>query len=155
MTAPVRATIDSSDQTFEHLPVKDVEEAVQTEGGDIVRRQVLDDTHLVKHDNLRDEGDGLKPDGEGPSEGPRGPACVKNASSDQSHWNQHLKVRELVAERVIRRAVGHLVLHEVEDERGQRDECDFHGGVINGNEVHEEISIAHQEDDQVDLLRLG
>ena len=49
-----------------HLPVENVEEPVQSEEGDIVRGQVLNDTHLVEHHDLRNEGNCFKPQREAP-----------------------------------------------------------------------------------------
>lgn len=66
-------------------PVEDVEEAVQTEAGDVMAGQVLDDAHFVKHDDLWDEGDSFKPDGERPEPGPGGPSSVQNACQYSGH----------------------------------------------------------------------
>ena len=117
--------------------------------------QVFDDTHLVEHDNLGDEGDGLEPNRERPEPGPGSPTCIQNAGEHSCDRDEHLKVRELVAKGVIGCAVGHLILHQVDDERRSCDEEDLHGGVVNADEVHEEVGVAHEEDDQVDLLRLA
>lgn len=38
------------------LPVEDVEEPVKAKGGDVVAGDVLDEADLIKHNNLRDEG---------------------------------------------------------------------------------------------------
>ena len=65
-----------------HLPVENVEEAVKTKGSDVVTGEVLDDAHLVQHDDLGDEGDRFKPDAEGPGESPRSPSSVEDAGQD-------------------------------------------------------------------------
>ena len=36
-------------------PVEDVEEAVEAEGGNVVRGDVLDDSYLIEHNNLGKE----------------------------------------------------------------------------------------------------
>jgi len=86
--------------------------------------------HLVEHDDLGNEGNGLEPQGETPGEGPWGPASIKNASKHEGNWDQHLEVRELIAKRVIGRAVWHLILHQVNDEGCSRDKEYLHERVI-------------------------
>ena len=44
-----------------YLPIKDVEEAIGAKAGNIVAGEVLDDVHLMEHDDLGDEGDRLQP----------------------------------------------------------------------------------------------
>jgi len=61
-------------------PIEDVEEAVETETGDIVAGEVLYCAHFVEHDDLGDEGDGFEPEGEAPGELPWGPSGVEDAS---------------------------------------------------------------------------
>ena len=138
-----------------HLPVQNVEEAVEAETGDVVAREVLNDAHFVQHDDLGNEGDGLEPQRETPSESPWRPARVQDARQHKSHWDEHLEVRECVAELIIGGAVGDLVLHEVENEGGGGDEKDLHEGVVDRDKVHEEVNVADEEDYQVDFLRLG
>lgn len=41
------------------LPVEDVEEPIEAERSDVVAGDVLDEANLIKHNNLRDEGQGL------------------------------------------------------------------------------------------------
>jgi len=66
-------------------PVENVEEAVKTKGSDVVTGEVLDDAHLVQHDDLGDEGDRFKPDAEGPGESPWSPSSVEDAGQDGGH----------------------------------------------------------------------
>lgn len=121
-----------------HLPVKNVEEAVESEHGDVMTGEVLDDAHLVEHDDLGDEGDGLEPHGETQAEEPHWvPAHVDDARENQSHWDQDLEVRELIAKGVVGRAEGHLILHEVDDESRRRDEKELHQRVVDAHEVPE------------------
>ena len=134
------------------LPVENVEEAVETKGSDVVAGEVLDDAHLVQHNDLWHEGDGFKPDAEGPGESPGGPPRVEDASQDGGHGQEHLEVRELITKRIVGRAVWHLILHKIDDEGCGRDEEDLHARVVNADEVHEQIRVSHQEHDQVDLL---
>lgn len=42
-------------------------------------------------------------------------------------------------------AEGFLVSHEVDDEGGGGDKEDLHEGVVEGDEVHEEVQVPHTE----------
>lgn len=55
-------------------PVKDVEEAVEAECGNVVRGDVFDEADLVEHHYLRDECDCLEPETEAPHEFPGRPS---------------------------------------------------------------------------------
>ena len=46
-------------QKINYLPVENVEEAIESQERNIMRSQVLDNTHLVEHDDLRNECDGF------------------------------------------------------------------------------------------------
>ena len=50
------------------LPVQDVKAAVESEEEDVVRSDVLDIAQFVNHVELREDGEGLEPDAEGPQE---------------------------------------------------------------------------------------
>lgn len=108
----------------------------------------------MQHHNLRHESDGFKPQWETPEEGPGSPAGVKDAGEDESH-GQESPVRELVAEGVICRAEWYLVAHKVNQETRWGDEENLHERVVDWHEVQEEIRVANQEDQQVDLLSLA
>ena len=64
-------------------------------------------------------------------------------------------MRELITKRVIRRAEGHLVPHEVNEQSRRTDEEDLHEGVVDGHEVEQQVRVAHQEHKQIDLLCLA
>ena len=83
-------------------PIENVEESVESECGDIVRRDVFDEPDLVEHDDLWDEGDCLEPETEAPYEFPRRPARVDDCCEDQGSRQEHLQVREVVAQGVVR-----------------------------------------------------
>jgi hypothetical protein len=51
-------------------------------------------------------------------------------------------------------AEGFLVAHEVDDEGGRGDEEDLHEGVVQRDEVHEEVEVPHAKYQQVQLLSL-
>ena len=112
-----------------HLPIQNVEEAVESEAGDIVTGEVLNDTNLVEHDDLGDESYSLQPNRERPTEGPGRPASVQDAGEDKGH-REECPVGELVSERVIGRAEGHLVPHEIDEQRRRANEENFHQSVV-------------------------
>ena len=63
-------------------------------------------------------------------------------------------MRKVVAHGIIGRAVWFFVAHEVNNEHGGRDEKYLHCCVVEGDEVHEQIQVPHQEHDEVYFLRL-
>lgn len=116
-----------------------------------MRSQVLDDSNFVKHDDLGDEGEGLKPQRVTPGEFPRRPAGWANAGEHKGGWQEHHEVRERVGKRVIRHLEWALDSHQVNDECRARDEEDLHACVVQRDEVHEEIHIAKAEHNQIDF----
>ena len=120
-----------------------------------MRSDVLYDSDFVEHDDLRQESERLQPEGERPGQLPSGPPGLNQAREDQSHREQHFQVGEVVAHRVVRRAVWFLEPHEVYDEGSRRDEEHFHEGVVQGDVVHEKVHVSQAENDQVNLLGLA
>ena len=64
-------------------------------------------------------------------------------------------MRELVSKGIICCAERQLVAHKVNYCRRRRNEENLHASVIDADEVHEQVHIAHTEHEQVDLLRLA
>eukprot|EP00354_Favella_ehrenbergii_P003926 CAMPEP_0170457202 /NCGR_PEP_ID=MMETSP0123-20130129/4576_1 /TAXON_ID=182087 /ORGANISM="Favella ehrenbergii, Strain Fehren 1" /LENGTH=184 /DNA_ID=CAMNT_0010720923 /DNA_START=394 /DNA_END=947 /DNA_ORIENTATION=+ len=125
-------------------PIQNVEEAIEAEAGNVVTGEVFNNTHLVQHDDLGDEGDGLEPERVAPHEGPGAPARIQDHSQHQSHRKES-PVRELVTERVISRAKRYLILHQVDEEGGGTNEENLHEGVVDRDEVEEKIAVADHE----------
>ena len=117
-------------------------------------REVLDDAHLVKHYDLGDEGDGFEPKRVAPHESPGAPASVED-DGEYERDGKKCPVRELIAHGVIGRAEGHLVLHQVDEQRSRRNEEEFHESVVDGDEVKEQVRVPNEEDQQVNLLSLA
>jgi len=82
-------------------PVEDVEEAVETEGRHVMRRDVLDNSNLIEHPNLRDEGKRLEPKREAPGQFPRSPARVDNSGEDDGSRREGKKMREVITSLVV------------------------------------------------------
>ena len=59
-----------------YLPIENVEEPIESEERDIMRGEVLNDTHLVEHYDLWYKRYCLKPQGEAPRELPGGPSSI-------------------------------------------------------------------------------
>jgi len=62
-----------------------------------VAREILDDAHFVKHNDLGYESDGLEPHGETPCKCPGFPSRVQYTGRYQSNWNKNLKMGELIS----------------------------------------------------------
>ena len=83
-------------------PVENIEEAVQTERCHVVRRDVFNDSNLVKHPNLWNESERLEPKTEAPAEFPWSPSRVDDRSQNNSSRRKRKPVREVVSLLVIR-----------------------------------------------------
>ena len=146
-------------------PVKDVEESVKAEGRDVVRGDVFNDANFVQHPDLGDEGNGLEPETETPGHLPGRPAGVHDAGAYNCGRDECEQMREIVArfvvgligqkEVVTYGAEGLLVAHQVDDEAGRGNEEYLHRGVVERNEIHEQVHVARDENDQVNFLRLA
>lgn len=53
------------------------------------------------------------------------------------------------------RTEGLLEFHQVNDKGCGADEEDLHEGVVETDEIHEEVQISHTEHDQIQLLSLA
>ena len=93
-------------------PVQDVEESVHAESSHVVRGYVLNNSYLVEHDNLWDEGHGLQPQAEAPLE-LEPPLVVRegmvfclvrgvaNHRQYDGSWDQCFEMGEVITELVI------------------------------------------------------
>jgi hypothetical protein len=149
-----------------------------------VRGNVLNESDLVQHHDLGDEGDGLEPEGVAPHELPGRPPAIDDQRRHEGCGEEYHVVREVVADGIIglqqelmirkksmtnsdrytsRRAgwvrtyrtVGLLVSHQVDYEGGGTDEEDLHEGVVQTDIVHEKVQVPHTEDDQIHFLSLA
>ena len=82
-------------------PVEDVEESVEAEGCHVMRCDVLHNSNLIEHPDLRDEGEGLEPQGETPSQFPRRPARIDNCRKNDGSRRESKKMREVITGLVI------------------------------------------------------
>ena len=84
-----------------YLPIKNVEEPVESEERDIVRSKVLNDTHFVEHYDLWYKRYSLQPQGKAPGELPGCPSSVHHAGKKYCDRQQYFEMRELVPKGVI------------------------------------------------------
>ena len=114
--------------------------------------QVLDDADLLQHNDLGNKRDSLQPQGEGPYDFPGSSSGVAESSQDSSRGQKDFPMRELVAKCVVGGAEGLLGSHKVNNQGSGGDEEDLHEGVVDADEVHEEVHVSHAEDQQIDFL---
>lgn len=141
---PIKITVNF--ESNPDLPVENIEEAVQTQHCHIVTCEIFYNANLLQHNDLRDECQCLKPQRKAPCQFPGSNARMTNSSQYGSSREQNFQVRKLIAKRIVRGAERLLISHEEDDETSRPDEEDLHRGIIDANEVHEEVHVARAED---------
>ena len=66
-----------------------------------MRGNVLNESDLIQHHDLGDEGDGFEPEGVAPHELPGRPTAINDQSRHESSRKQHHVVREVIADGII------------------------------------------------------
>ena len=66
-----------------------------------MRGNVLNESDLIQHHDLGDEGDGFKPEGVAPHELPGRPPAINDQSRHEGSRKQHHVVREVIADGII------------------------------------------------------
>ena len=82
-------------------PVENVEESVESQSCNVMRGNVLNESDLVEHHNLRDKCNGFKPQRVAPHELPSIPAAVYNQSGHKSCGEENFEVREVIAHWIV------------------------------------------------------
>lgn len=108
-------------------PVGDVQGTVDAERKEVVGRDGLSLTGALQHEELRQDGDGLEPDGKGPKDLGEG-VLVGYQNGQNSGPRQQVVHTEGVDIGVVGRFVG--VGHEVDDETLGADEEDLEREVV-------------------------
>jgi len=104
---------------------------------------------LAHHEQLGQDCDGLKVDGEGPEDLHGGELVVQHQSQQRHRGNQ-----ELDPEGVVIAVVGCLELdvHQVDGGGRRGDEEDLHTGIVQRDEVGEQVKVpGHKNDEEKDL----
>lgn len=146
---------DDSDDVVESLvivsvdPVEDVESSVRSEGEEIVRSDGLSLAGFRDHKQLGKDSDGLQVDRESPQDFHRGEFVVQDQGQNRSGTEEKFNPKSVVV-----MIVGGLELeiHEIDGADGGGEEEDFHRGVVEGDEIRDQVQIAGDEDDSEEDL---
>lgn len=145
-----------SEETID--PVNQVHGTVATEAEHVVRGEILDETTgllgvLVDNNELGDNGEGFKVDGESPQDLSKGEVLVPKKSQDGAR-DKNVGEEEGVVFFLIGVGVWALELHQVDDEDGGGDENHFHHTVVQGHEVEKQVQVASDENEGIEELTL-
>lgn len=134
-------------------PREDVEESVRAEGEEVVRRQRVVAVGVLEQEDLGQHGDGLEVLAKGPQDGAHlvQRLTVEEEGEDRA-GDDEVAQAECVVVLVVRGLPWVDVVHEVADVDGRRDEEELHEGVVERDEVVEEVDVAREEDDGVEEL---
>ena len=109
-------------------PVEDVEGAVSAHGSDEISGQIFDFAGLLEHKELREDGDGLGPDGESPENFGDVEFVASKQREHGAGNKEELLMREIVDRTVVRLSYGRgrVEAHEVNEIGSRQDEDDLH-----------------------------
>ena len=133
-------------------PVENVESAVGAEREEIVAGDGLGLAGLGDHEELGQDGDTLQVDGEGPEDLHHAELVVEQHGEERGGAEEEFHAEGVVIA-VIRRL--ELEVHEVDGGGGAGDEEHLHDGVVDADEVGDEIQVAGDEHDQEEDLALA
>ncbi|GMF15745.1 unnamed protein product [Phytophthora fragariaefolia] len=135
-------------------PIEHVAAAVGSEQHDVVAGEVLHLSVALQQDELRDDGDGLEVDGEGPEDLHDLELLVEDERQQRAGQHGELEVQEGVVRLVVRAAEGLLEADDVHDGAREEQEQQLHDGVVHAHEVEEQVHVAGHEHEEEKLLRL-
>ena len=146
---------DDGDDVVEALrvvsvdPVEDVETAVGAESKEIMARDGLRLPGLADHEELGQDGDALQVDGEGPEDLHDAELVVENDSQEHGRSQE-----ELHSEGVVVTVVGgfELEIHQIDGPSRAADEEKLHDGVVETDEVGQQVQISGHEHHQEQSL---
>jgi len=133
-------------------PVEDVESPVGPEGEKVVRGDRFGLSSLADHEQLGQNGDGLQVNGKGPQYFHDVERMI-NHQRNQRRGNQE----KLYSESVMIAVVGGFEFeqHEIDGPVRGSDEEDLHDGVVNRDEVGQQVQVARRENEREQDLRLA
>ena len=117
--------------------------------------QVLDVPDVLQHLQLRNNGHCFQVNAESPDDFKRSELLIEQERKDEARRNQVQDVFERVCLWVVGDFVRLLGLHQVNYVCSGEDEAYFHYGVVEGDEVQEQVYVAAAEHQQVDFLGLA
>lgn len=132
-------------------PVADVEGAVEAEAEDVVCGEVLDLAALLEEVDLRDDGDGLEDDREGP-EDLHGAVAAGEDEAEDERGRDEVPDDKVVARVVVRGA--ELLRDEVDRVARAREEHDLQDRVVQREVVREHVQVPRHKHNHVDDLCL-
>eukprot|EP00965_Chrysotila_dentata_P076874 2538152-Pleurochrysis_carterae.AAC.7 len=102
---------------------------------------------LLQQEQLRQDGNRLQVDREGPHHLPGRVVVLVDQHSEQSTRRQQVLHWERIDLRVVRRLLGCTKAYEVDDAQGGDDEADLQHPVVHGSKVPEQVQVSGAEDD--------
>jgi len=131
-------------------PIRDVECPIQAQGSEIMCRNRLRLSSALEHEQLWEDCDGLKPDGEGPEDLGEVELVVEYEGEDKAGCEEIFDF-EGVNGRVMRWSV--FELHEIENVAAAADEEELHDRVVYRHEAEEQVEVTRYEYRHVEHLR--
>jgi len=133
-------------------PVENVQSPVSTESEEVMGSNRFSLSGLANHEQLRQDRDGFHVNREGPQDLHRVERVVDN-QGNQGRRDQ----QEFYSECVMIAVIGGLEFdeHEINGSVGSGDKKDLHDGIVNRDEVSQQIQISRREDKRKQDLRLA
>lgn len=133
-------------------PVENVEAPIAAQREQVVAGDGLRLAGLAHHEELGQNGHTLQVDGEGPEDFHRAELMVQDQGQQGAGTQQ-----ELNPESIMVAVVGGLELdiHQVDGGGRGADKEDLHDGVVDGDEVGDEVQVAGHEHNEEEDLRLA
>ena len=133
-------------------PVEDVEATVGAESKEIVARDRLRLAGLADHEELGEDGDALQVDGECPEDLHHTELVVEDDSQEGGRGQE-----ELHSEGVVVAIIGgfEFEIHQIDGPSGAADEEELHNGVVEADEVGQQVQISRHENNEKQSLALA
>ena len=80
---------------------------------------------------------------------------MAKGGEDGGRRQKNFPMRELVTESIVGSAEGLLYSHKIYNQGSSADKENLHECVVDADEVHEEVHVAHTEYQQIDFLSLA
>jgi len=146
-----RDQVEKSLEVVSVGPVKDVQSPVGAEGKKVMRCDRFGLSGLADHEQLGQDGDRLQVDGKGPKD----LHDVEGMIDDQRNEGRRNQ-EEFYSECVMIAVVGGLEFeqHEIHGPVRGGDEEDLHDGVVDRDEVRQQIQVTRREHEREQDLRL-
>lgn len=147
-----RDQVEESLEVVSVCPVEDVQSPVGSESEEVVGSDRFGLSGLADHEQLGQDRDAFQVDREGPQD----LHWIERVVDDQGNECRRDQ-QEFYSECVMIAVIGCLEFdkHEIDGSKGSGDEKDLHGGVVQRDEVGQQIQISRREDNRKQDLRLA